>query len=50
MVRKDTHLKTLTLITNKELALLNSGGINDMDDLRYLKYADIQSILINPPT
>ena len=34
----DTHLKRLTLITNNELALLNAGGINDMDDLGYLKY------------
>ena len=42
----DTHLKRLTLITNDELALLNAGGINDMDDLGYLKYADIQSLLI----
>ena len=42
----DTHLKRLTLITNDELALLNGGGINDMDDLGYLKYVDIQSLLI----
>ena len=42
MVRMDTHLKRLTLITNDELALLNAGGINDMDDLGYLKYSDIQ--------
>ena len=46
MVRMDTHLKRLTLITNDELVLLNRGGINDMDDLGYLKYADIQSLLI----
>ena len=38
MVRMDTHLKRLTLITNNELALLSVGGINDMDDLGYLKY------------
>ena len=46
MVRMDTHLKRLTLITNNKLALLNGGGINDMDYLGYLKYADIQSLLI----
>ena len=46
MVRMDTHLKRLTLIKNDELALLNVGEINDMDELRYLKYADIQSLLI----
>ena len=45
MVRMDTHLKRLTLITNDELALLNAGGINDMNDLGYLKYSDIQSLL-----
>ena len=50
MVRMDTHLKRLTLITNDELALLNGGGINDMDDLGYLKYADIQSFLIGSTT
>ena len=50
MVRMDTHLKRLTLITNDELALLNRGGINDMDDLGYLKYADIQSLLIGSTT
>ena len=41
MVRMDTHLKRLTLITNNKLALLNGGGINDMYDLGYLKYANI---------
>ena len=46
MVRIDTHLNRLTLTTNNKLALLNTGGINDMDDLGYLKYADIQSLLI----
>ena len=46
MVRMDTHLKRLTLITNDELALPNAGGINDMDNLRYLKYSDIQSLII----
>ena len=46
----DTHLKRLTLITNDELALLNAGGINDMDDLGYLKYIDIQSLLIGSTT
>ena len=46
----DTHLKRLTLITNDELALLNGGGINDMDDLGYIKYADIQSLLIGSTT
>ena len=46
----DTHLKRLTLITNDELALLNAGGINNMDDLGYLKYADIQSLLIGSTT
>ena len=46
----DTHLKRLTLITNDELALLNAGGINDMDDLGYLKYANIQSLLIGSTT
>ena len=50
MDRVDTHLKRLTLITNDELALINGGGINDMDDLGYLKYADIQSLLIGPTT
>ena len=50
MVRMDTHLKRLTLITNDELALLKGGGINDMDDLGYLKYADIQSLLIRSTT
>ena len=42
MVRMDKHLKRLTFITKDELALLNGVGINDMDDLGYLKYADIQ--------
>ena len=37
MVKMDTHLKRLTLITNDELALLNGGVVNDMDDLGYLK-------------
>ena len=46
----DTHMKRLTLITNDELALLNGGGINDMYDLGYLKYADIQSLLIGYTT
>ena len=46
----DTNLKRLTLITNDELSLLNGGGINDMDDLGYLKYADIQSFLIGSTT
>ena len=50
MVRMDTHMKRLTLITNDELSLLNGGGINDMDDLGYLKYADIQSLLIGSTT
>ena len=50
MVRMDTHLKRLTLITNDELALLNGGGINDTDDLGYLKYANIQYLLIGPTT
>ena len=50
MVRMDRHLKRLTLITNDELALLNAGGINDMDDLGYLKYANIQSLLIGSTT
>ena len=50
MVRMDTHLKRLTLITNDKLALLNGGGINDMDDLGYLKYSDIQSLLIGSTT
>ena len=50
MVRMDTHMKRLTLITNDELALLNAGGINDMDDLGYLKYANIQSLLIESTT
>ena len=50
MVRMDTHLKRLTLITNNELSLLNAGGINDMDDLGYIKYADIQSLLIGSTT
>ena len=35
-------MKRLTLITNDALALLNTGGINGMDNLGYLKYADIQ--------
>ena len=46
----ETHLKRLTLITNDELALLNGGGINDMNDLGYIKYADIQSLLIGYTT
>ena len=46
MVRMDTHLKRITFIMNNELALLNGGGINDMDDLGYLKYANIQFLLI----
>ena len=46
----DTHLKRLTLITNDKLALLNTGGINDMDDLGYLKYVDIQALLIGSTT
>ena len=46
----DTHLKRLTLITNNELALLNAGGINDMDNLGYLKYVDIQSLIIGSTT
>ena len=46
----DTHLKRLTLITNNKLALLNGVGINDMDDLEYLKYADIQSLFIGSTT
>ena len=50
MVRMDTHLKRLTLITNDELALLNAGGINDMENLGYLKYANIQSLLIGSTT
>ena len=50
MVKMDTHLKRLTLITNDELDLLNGGGINNMDDLGYLKYADIQSLLIRSTT
>ena len=50
MVRMDTHLKRLTLITNEELALLNGGGINNMDDLGYLKYAVIQSLLSGSTT
>ena len=48
--RIDTHLKRLTLITKNESALLNAGGINYMDDLGYLKYADIQSLLIGSTT
>ena len=50
MVRMDTHLKRLNLITNDELALLNAGGINDMDDLGYPQYADIQPLLIRSTT
>ena len=50
MVRMDTHLKRLTLITHNKLALIHSGGINDMDDLGYLKYAEIQSLLIGSTT
>ena len=50
MVRMDKYLKRLTLITNEELDLLNRGGLNDMDDLGYLKYADIQSLLIGSTT
>ena len=46
----DTHLKRLTLITNDELALLNAGGINDTNDLGYLKYSDIQPLLIGSTT
>ena len=50
MVRMDTHLKRLTIITNDELALLNGGKIYDMDGLRYLKYANIQSLLTGSTT
>ena len=50
MVRMDTHLKRLNLIMNDKLALPNGGGINDMDDLGYLKYAEIQSLLIGSTT
>ena len=50
MVRMYTHLKTLTLITNDELSVLNGGGINDMNDLGYLKYANIQSLIIGSTT
>ena len=50
MVTMDTYLKRLTLITNDELALLNAGGINNMGDLGYLKYPDIQSLLIGSTT
>ena len=46
----DTHLKRLTLITNNKLTLLNGEGINNMDDIRYLKYAEIQSLLIGSTT
>ena len=46
MVRMDTHLNRLTLITNDKLDILNGGGINNMDDLGYLKYSNIQSLLI----
>ena len=42
----DTHLKRLTLITDDELALINAGGINNMDDIEYLKYIDIQALFI----
>ena len=37
MVSMDTHLKRLNPIANDELALLSGGGINDMEDLGYLK-------------
>ena len=50
MVKMDTHLKRLTLITNDELSLLNAGGINNMDNLGYLKYANVQSLLIGSIT
>ena len=50
MVKMDTHLNRLTLITNDKLSLLHGGGINNMDDLGYLKYADIQSLLIGSTT
>ena len=43
-------MKTLTLIMNEKLALLNGGRINDMDDLRYLKYANIKFLLIGSTT
>ena len=46
----DTHLKRLTLMTNDKLALLNAGVINDMDNLGYLKYIYIQSLLIRSTT
>ena len=46
----DTHLKRLNLITNEELALLNAGVINYMNDLGNIKYADIQSLLIGSTT
>ena len=45
-----THLKRLTIITDDELALINAGGINNMDDLGYLKYFDIQALLIGSTT
>ena len=46
----DTHRKRLTLITNDKLALLNAGEINHMDNLGYLKYVDIQALLIRSTT
>ena len=46
----DTHLKRLTLVTNDDSALLNAVGINDVDDLGYLKYVDIQALLIGSTT
>ena len=46
----ETHLKRLTLINDAELALLNTGGIQDMEDLGFLKYVDIQALLIGSTT
>ena len=48
MVRMDTHLKRLTLITIDELALLNAGGINNMDDLGYLKNVTSNLFSLDP--
>ena len=46
----ETHLKRLTLINDAELALLNAGGIQDMGDLGFLKFVDIQALLVGSTT
>ena len=46
----DTHLKGLSLITDANLALFNTGGITELDDLRYLNYVNIQTLCVDSIT